>query len=241
MPVDASRPTFSAHLVFGLVIIVVGVLFTLDNLNVVDGGEYLYQYWPVALIAIGAAKMIESGMRGGSLVGGGLLTAAGTWLLLDHLDVIEAGVLDFWPIILVVVGCVIVWQGLQGVRIGRRTGRDGGPGAADHESVVSAVAVLSGVSRGSNSPRFRGGELMAFMGGCEIDLRQAAIDGEAVIDVFAMWGGIDIRVPENWRVIGHVTPLLGGFDDTTRPPKEATTQTLVVRGVVIMGGIEIKN
>ena len=59
------------------------------------------------------------------------------------------------------------------------------------------------------------------MGGCEIDLRQAAINGEAVIDVFAMWGGIEIRVPENWTVIGRVTPIMGGFEDTTRPPRDA--------------------
>ena len=47
------------------------------------------------------------------------------------------------------------------------------------------------------------------MGGCEIDLRQAAIDGEAVIDVFAIWGGIEIRVPEDWTVVGRVTPAHG--------------------------------
>ena len=100
---------------------------------------------------------------------------------------------------------------------------------------------MSGVNRGSNASTFRGGELAAFMGGCEIDLRQAAIHGEAVLDVFAMWGGIEIRVPENWTVIGRVMPLLGGFDDATRPPKEATDHRLIVRGVVLMGGVEVKN
>ena len=48
---------------------------------------------------------------------------------------------------------------------------------------------------------FRGADLIAVMGGCEIDLRQAAINGEAVIDVFCMWGGIEIRVPEDWTVV----------------------------------------
>ena len=79
------------------------------------------------------------------------------------------------------------------------------------------------------------------MGGCEIDLRNAEINGDAAIDVFAMWGGIEIRVPENWTVIGRVTPLMGGFEDHTRAPQAASAHRLIVRGMVIMGGVEIKN
>ena len=84
------------------------------------------------------------------------------------------------------------------------------------------MAILSGVNRGNNSPAFRGGDLTAVMGGCEIDLRQAAINGDATIDVFAMWGGIEIRVPGNWTVAFHVTPDLGGVEDKTRPSLGST-------------------
>ena len=65
------------------------------------------------------------------------------------------------------------------------------------------MAVLGGGSRGNNSRSFQGGELTAVLGGCDIDLRQAAIDGEAVIDVFAICGGIEIRVPEDWTIVGR--------------------------------------
>jgi predicted membrane protein len=106
---------------------------------------------------------------------------------------------------------------------------------------MSAMAILGGVSRGNNSKTFRAADLVAIMGGCEIDLRKAAINGEAVIDVFAIWGGIEIRVPEDWTVVSQVTPLLGGVDDKTRPPQGATAHRLTLRGVAIMGGVEIKN
>jgi predicted membrane protein len=79
------------------------------------------------------------------------------------------------------------------------------------------------------------------MGGCDIDLRQAAINGDAFIDVFAVWGGIEIRVPEDWSVAFHVTPLLGGVEDKTRPSLGSSQQRLTVRGLVVMGSVEVKN
>ena len=219
------------HLMFGLLIILIGVVFTLDNLNIAEARDYL-RYWPAGLIAIGVAKLMEVRSGHGSAIGGVLFMLAGGWMLLDTLDLIDVSLVDFWPLLLVLVGGMIVWQGIRG-RQHRPTGAS--------DATVSAIAVLSGVHRGSNSAAFRGGELTAFMGGCEIDLRRAAINGEAVIDVFAMWGGIEIRVPDNWTVLGRVTPLLGGFEDTTRPPQGATTHTLVIRGVVLMGGVEVGN
>lgn len=232
-PERHDRRAPSAHLVFGTVIILIGIIFTLDNLDIADADDYL-RYWPAALIVVGMAKLMDARARQGSLFGGALMAVVGTWLLLDNLEVITVSLRDFWPVLLVLVGGNIVWQGIRG-----RQSRPTGDGAAD--STVSAVAVLSGVNRRVNSPAFRGGELTAFMGGCVIDLRHASIDGEAVIDVFAMWGGIEIRVPEGWTVIGQVTPLLGGFEDGTQPPAVPGKQRLVIRGVVIMGGIEIKN
>jgi hypothetical protein len=56
-----------------------------------------------------------------------------------------------------------------------------------------------------------------------------------------MWGGIELRVPEDWTVISRVVPVLGGLEDKTRAPQGAGTHRLIVRGFAIMGGIEIKN
>lgn len=233
METGASPPRvrLTPHLMFGLLIILVGTVLTLDNLNIADSAQYL-RYWPAGLIAIGAAKLWQVRYGYGGALGGVLFVVIGTWLLLDNLDLIEASLLDFWPILLIAAGGIIVWQGTRG-----RQHRVAGPA----DDTINAIAVLAGVNRGSNSAAFRGGELTAFMGGCEIDLRHAAINGEAVIDVFAMWGGIEIRVPENWTVIGRVTPMLGGFEDKTRAPLGSSTHKLIIRGVVLMGGVEVKN
>jgi predicted membrane protein len=78
------------------------------------------------------------------------------------------------------------------------------------------------------------------MGGCELDLRHASIQGEAVLNVFAMWGGIEIKVPEDWVVSMQGTPILGGFSEKTMVSKD-TSKRLVIRGYAIMGGVEVRN
>ena len=59
--------------------------------------------------------------------------------------------------------------------------------------------------------------------------------------MFALWGGIEIRVPPDWTVVSKITPILGGVDDKTRPPQGASRHCLVLRGFVVMAGVEIKN
>jgi predicted membrane protein len=221
---------FTPQLLLGLIVTAVGTLFTLDNLGLVDARPYL-RYWPVALIVAGVLKVWQS--RGGrGMLGGLLFIGAGAWLLLETFRILTINFLDLWPLLLVLLGISLVWRGLRGGR--DRVGTDG-------HSTVSALAVLGGVHRGNNSRTFRGGDLTAIMGGCEIDLRQAAIDGEAIIDVFALWGGIEIKVPEDWAIGSRVVPILGGFEDKTRPQRGAVGHRLLIRGFAIMGGIEIKN
>ncbi len=116
------------------------------------------------------------------------------------------------------------------------------PGVRSGESTVSALAFLSGVERASASADFRGGDLVAIMGGCELDLRKAAIArSEAVIDVTAIMGGIDILIPETWTVEAKVMPLMGGVGDETRHNASAPTGRLVIRGVALMGAVQVKN
>ena len=237
MPMDPQGPPgpglrFTPQLLLGLLIIAAGVILLLDNLQIAPLSHFL-RYWPVALIAIGVLKLWQARIHNCGSFAGLLYTLAGTWLLLDELGYLRIDFQDVWPLILVALGGYIVWRGMTGVRRPRVE--------TDSHSTVNAVAILGGVARGSNSRAFRGGELTAVMGGLEIDLRQASINGDAAIDIFTMWGGIDIRVPEDWSVESRVVPLLGGVEDKTRPPQGAVNHRLTLRGFAIMGGVEIKN
>ena len=121
-------------------------------------------------------------------------------------------------------------------------GPGGPPGALD--DWVRGFVAFGGFERRIASPQFQGGDIGAFCGGWELDLSKAKLGPgrEARIDVFAWWGGGEIRIPEEWNVVVQVVPVLAGTSDKTRHPVPGTeTGTLVVTGTVVMGGVEIKN
>ena len=88
--------------------------------------------------------------------------------------------------------------------------------SANEVSSVDALAFMGGTTRTSSSPDFQGGDLLAIMGGCEVDLRQANIlHGPAVIDAFALWGGVEIKVPKDWSVTVKGIPVIGAYSAAT--------------------------
>jgi hypothetical protein len=234
-PESADRsPRLTPRLVFGLAVMALGLMLTLDNLGVLEARRFL-RLWPVVLIAMGLVKLLSPGYareRGGAFI----------WLLLGVAFLLSSlGLLDLhklWPLVLLVVGGSMVARALSGeggFRLRRSTP------ATSSDAVVRSFAFMGGITRGTNAQDFRGGEAGAVMGGCEIDLRQARMQGgEAVIDTFAVWGGIEIYVPEDWEVVNKGFALMGGFTDETKRPAEPKGR-LVVTGFAVMGGVEISN
>jgi hypothetical protein len=141
---------------------------------------------------------------------------------------------EMWPLLLVVVGLTMIWGA-----VGRRGGPS--PPGVTSDSWIQAAVLFGGSSRGSNSQEFRGGEATVMLGSCEINLRHAApAEREAVLDVFVFWSSVNIRVPEDWTVTARASALLGAVADKTRRPT-TSTKRLVVKGLAIMGGVEITN
>jgi hypothetical protein len=141
---------------------------------------------------------------------------------------------DLWPLLFVALGVTLIVRAFGGSRTS---------GESDLDAVIHGFAFMSGVERRSRSANFRGGSLTAVMGACEVDLSQAkGTAGEARIDCFAFWGGVEIRVPANWTVSSQVLPIMGAFEDNVLPSNtEEPGGHLVVTGWAIMGGVEVKS
>ena len=64
-----------------------------------------------------------------------------------------------------------------------------------------------------------------------------------ILDVFTLFGGTTLIVPANWKVQIDAVSILGGLNDKRRVAASELDQSkvLVIKGVVMLGGIDIKS
>ncbi len=110
------------------------------------------------------------------------------------------------------------------------------------EDYIDSVSVFGHVKKNIVSKAFKGGEIVNFMGGAEINLIQADFTGRIVLDVTQVFGGTKIIVPPHWQVNSEMAAIFGGTEDK-RPlhPNTDSTKILVIKGTSVFGGIDIRS
>ena len=216
----------SNNRIVGLSFIVLGVLFLLP---LVSGFEFSFgDWWPLFLILIGFGSISKGSMKGGVIV-----IAIGVVFLLSNLDILDVSFWLLWPFALIAVGVAILF-GQSRARAAVEAS-DAPPAGDD----LAVSAVFSGNNQRIDSQRFNGGNVSVTFGGAEIDLRGAAIDGDAAtINVNAVFGGVKLQVPPDWAVEVRADSTFGGVEKKRPDPAEPKA-TLTVTGSCLFGGIEI--
>lgn len=105
------------------------------------------------------------------------------------------------------------------------------------------IAVMSGVIRRGAWVVPKHIHAVAFMGGVELDLRDAVLDpGVTEIDVLAVMGGVVVTVAPNVRLETDGGAFMGGFEDQLKLPASGDPNAPVVRltGFAFMGGVEAR-
>jgi hypothetical protein len=212
-----------------------GAALLASNFGWFDMRQIVWRFWPTLLIIAGAAILLQHRQR--QSLWGFILLFWGLWIYADQLNWIKV---NFWavfgPALLVLIGGALVWRAISPAG----PARDG----STSDSFIRSFALMSGSEMRPQGVVFRGAELTAVFGGVKLDLGQAQLEGNTpVVDVFALMGGIEIYVPRDWEVVNNVTALMGACVDK-RHPTTATGnpgKRIIIRGMAVMGGIEIKD
>jgi hypothetical protein len=227
-PADVRSRAFGVAII-GILIILAGAVLLGGNLGLIDSHYVFRIFGPVVIFILGAVTLMRR--RHDQVLLGLILMFVGAWGFATQQQWIK---IHFWavigPLMLVLAGGSVVWRAFN---------RPVPEGAGD--AYIRTFAVFSG-SDLRPTVAFQGADLTAVMGGVKLDLSNATMAGDtAVIDVFALMGGAEIFLPRDWDVTVKVISLMGGCSDKRRPSTLPATKHLIIQGMVVMGGVEIKD
>ena len=221
------------RMVPAIVLIGIGGLFLLNNLHIIQAREIL-RYWPAVIIAVGIVKLVDSADSRGR-AGGGVIVGVGGVFMARSLGYLDISIGDLWPLILIALGLMMLFERSPLFHWEKNKSASG----------AKESAVFSGGKRMINDPNFTGAKYEAVFGGFEIDLRNADIAGDsAQMELNAVFGGIDVRIPVSWSVVMKGAGVFGAFMDSTAQPDPRlfpNPKKLIVKGGAVFGGVEIKN
>jgi len=102
----------ASRLVGGLLLLLLGTLFVLQNLGYVRAGR-LGDYWPLLLVWVGLARMLTHRRHFAS---GLVIFLLGVFFQLERLDDIWIPMRLFWPFLLIAIGLGLILDSLMGRR-----------------------------------------------------------------------------------------------------------------------------
>lgn len=220
-----------SRFVFGAILVLIGLLLLLSQMRVLRFWDFVGTWWPCILIIMGLWHWANR--RFHPSVGAFITIFLGIFLQAVELDLMDSrgfGILASAMLILL------------GLWVLLRHARPTVENVSDADSFDQWI-MFGGVEQALTTQQFTGGTVNVAFGGVELDLRRTALaPGDVSLSLKALFGGIEIRVPENWQVFVDGTAILGGVDDKTGnvpSDKLSPGSQLHVRAVAIFGGIEI--
>lgn len=245
--------------IVGLGLIIFALMMLFDNMGLHFIGK-IFSHWPLGMVVIGAALLYGpfkmKNQRSASpnlpyfLIGFGVLF----FLTQHHVFNLNFGSL-IGPAILLAIGVHILRPSSKRKKRKDKTGEKSeyhaeafnlnDSGFSDDDNCVDVFNILGGSEFSTQSQNLTGGNVICLLGGADIDLRDADMEGDVMeINVLAFMGGADIKVPPHWQVSVKVIPFLGGVSNKTTclaDKLQVPKKRLILTGLAFMGGIEVRN
>lgn len=216
----------------GMFWIVVGVVIAGNVLDWWNISLFFRGWWTLFIILPCGAQVLRKGFHSGA--GFGLVV--GLLLLFSQWNLFSIGwaVKLLIPVLLILYGIKIVMRGTSF----RRTTVDHIPDGYAEEANCSGIFQNKEIHYPEDE--FFGSEVNAIFGGADLDLRSALIDEDVTISATAIFGGIDIKLPEDVNVKVSSTGIFGGTDNGIKRPANPEWPTVYIQATAVFGGIDIK-
>lgn len=222
-------------IIWGIAIIALGVIFGGNAIGLFNFNVFFDGWWTLFIIVPSCISLITEKERLTSLA----FLSAGVLLLLAAQNVFSYDVA--WKAILAVAlilfGLSIlvktIFHSDSDKEVEKKVKE-----LKDDKTMDAQVAVFSGSDRAYKGEKFSGSNLTAVFGGVDTDLREAVFDKDVVIKAFALFGGIEIAVPDDVEIKTKSAFLFGGISDDRKETVKAK-HTIYLDAAGGFGGISI--
>lgn len=224
-------------IIWGIAIIALGVIFGGNAIGLFNFDVFFDGWWTLFIIVPSAISLITEKERLTSLA----FLSAGVILLLAAQDVFSynAAWKAILAVALILFGVSILFKTLFHSKNDKEVAKKVKE-AENDKNMDAQMAIFSGSERTYNGETFSGSNLVAVFGGADLDLRKANFKKDTVIKAFALFGGIDIKVPDDVEIKAKSAFFFGGISDERKDISKAKT-TIYLDAAGGFGGISIND
>lgn len=225
-----------SNYIWGLFLILVGIILGLNSFGVTNINLFFDGWWTVFIIAPSLNGLIKGEDRTGALIG----LIIGVFLLLSCQDVLDFKLFVklFIPAILIIIGLSIFFKDKVKDVAAKKMGKIN---AKEIDMEHTYTSTFSEEKINLDNEKLESCAINSIFGSVSLDLRNAIIDEDVVINNYVVFGGVTIKVPKDVNIVVKTTSIFGGIDNKTgRNKTKENVKTIYIKGTILFGGIDIK-
>ncbi|MBQ8473077.1 MAG: hypothetical protein IJ501_06205 [Bacilli bacterium] len=221
----------TSNLIWGIVLVILGFIFGLNALEITNINLFFKGWWTLFIIV----PCLIGLYNGKDITGNAIGVIIGLFLLLICQGIVDLTILFklFIPIVLVVIGLTLIFKDKLNDKLRKEIK------SINNKKIIEYYATFSGSDLDFSNKDFYGCELNAVFGGIKCDLRKSKIKDKSKITANAIFGGIDIYVPEDVVVKVVSTSIFGGVSKKNKEDNKGD-KVLYIECLSLFGGVDIK-
>lgn len=220
------------NVLWGIILICVGIVLGLNALDITNINLFFDGWWTLFIIVPCFIDLFKDKDKTGNIVG----IIIGLFLLLSCQGVINFSIL--WkmivPVVLIIIGLSFIFKNMFSDNVKKIKEIN-----KNNKSDKEVIAVFSSQKVNVSDEKFEGATISCVFGGVSLDLRDAKINSDVVINASSVFGGIDVLVPDNIDVKVNSTAIFGGVDNKIKNNSE-NKKIIYINATCIFGGVDIK-
>ena len=222
------------NILWGIVLVIIGVIVGLNALNITNINIFFNGWWTLFIIIPSLIGLLKEKDKTGNIIG----LIIGVVLLLGVQNIIDFDLI--WklilPVIIIIVGLSLIFGNNLNKKINNEIKKINNKKGKNEEY----CSTFSEQKIDFDDEEFKGASLTAVFGGITLDLRNAKINEDVVINTTSVFGGIDIYVPDNIKIKVKSTSIFGGVDNKKIKNDNEKEHIIYINAGCIFGGVDIK-